>query len=114
MERRWNRSRRRRNGNQLATGDRGFDNRLSEFFEEKGHAIGTFDDLIDDLAGQPSGSASDPANQFRALVPPQSTQSQGRHMGLAGPGWLKLRTEGRDKQHRHSLDLRNGQVEKLT
>ena len=35
-------------------------------------------------------------------------------MWLARPGRLKLRTEGRDKQHRHSLDLCNGQVEKLT
>jgi hypothetical protein len=45
----------------------GFEDGLGEFFDEKRHAVGAFDDLVNGFRGE-AGIAGEPFDQHRAVV----------------------------------------------
>jgi len=69
---------------------------LGQFLDKQRHAVGTIDDLDDDVIGQ-GFAAGGLRHKSGSVEPIQAMKHQHRHMRLAGPGLLELGTEGDDQ-----------------
>ena len=68
---------------------------LGQFLDKQWHAVGAIDDLGDNIIGQ--CLAGDLGHQSGPIAPIQAVEDKGRHVWLAGTGWLELGAE-RDDQ----------------
>jgi len=65
---------------------------LCQLLDEQRYAVGAIDDLGDDIVGQ-CLATGDLLDQYGAVAPVQSTESQHADLRLADPGRLELRAE---------------------
>jgi hypothetical protein len=68
---------------------------LGQFLDEQWHAVSAIDDLVYHLIGQ--RLAGDLLDQGDPVASVQAIERQHRHLRLAGPGRLELRTERHDQ-----------------
>jgi len=73
--------------------------RARQLLDEQRDAIGVRKDLLDDGVGQRL-LPGDAGNDAGAVATAKAAQGQHRHMRLPDPGWLELRPDGDDQQHR--------------
>jgi hypothetical protein len=83
-----------------------------QLLNEQRHAICVGKDLLDDCIGQRL-ALGDASNDAGAVAAAKATQGQHRHMRLADPGGLVLRSERDDQQHRQIGDASNGAIEQF-